>query len=440
LSSGIRAQSVAVIGAGLAGLVAAATLSQEGFNVIVLEARERAGGRTWSVREGFTAGQHGELGAELVTTGYRAFSALCSELDIGLTEHSWCPPAESATPLESYLSSARMILGGEPLVGNDLASVQSEVADAIRISPPEPHELIAQWTRRARLSYLSRRAVVAISRMPTQHDEFQIDGKFLFDTHFGEVRRVVGGSQAVANVLGASLEVRYERPVRSVRQKSGKVEVTAETGEAFTVDQAIVAVPPFVVPTIGFDPPLPAPKLTAISSFQRAFGGKISAQYEEGDSVRAGLTAWCFSDGPINAAWVSNPHVVSGPAVVSGHICGTHASLLTSGGEATDELDRIVEGAVGSNVTRIGQMTKLWSSDPYTFSIVTAPGRAQRDQAIALAASPDRRVHFAGDYTDVPLCGTMEGAVRSGWRAAGEVLRWPARIPLAEIGKRLVHA
>ena len=58
---------------------------------------------------------------------------------------------------------------------------------------------------------------------------------------------------------------------------------------------------------------------------------------------------------------------------------------------------------------------------------------------MAASAQPLNRLHFAGDYTDVAFTGGMEGAVRSGVRAATEILRQPARIPLPEVDGRLVR-
>jgi monoamine oxidase len=218
------------------------------------------------------------------------------------------------------------------------------------------------------------------------------------------------------------------------------VEVTTETGDALRVDRAIVAVPPFVLPTIGFDPPLSEAKLAAVSSLQRAFGGKITAQYAEGDLIRGALTRGCFSDGPVNTAWVSNPYVKTGPAVVSGFVCGTQRAALESDEAALAALDSLVETAVGEQVTRIAHVRKDWTPDRFTLSITVTPGYAQRGDIVALAAVPERRVHFAGDYTDIPLCGTMEGAVRSGQRAADEVLRRPRRMSIAEIDSELVRS
>ena len=62
----LRGKSVIVVGAGLAGLTAAVELSRDGATVLVLEARDRIGGRVWTIREGFVGAQHAEAGGEFI--------------------------------------------------------------------------------------------------------------------------------------------------------------------------------------------------------------------------------------------------------------------------------------------------------------------------------------------------------------------------------------
>ena len=77
-------QSVCVIGAGLAGLAAADRLARDGWDVEVLEARDRVGGRTWSRR--LANGTIAEMGAEFILPGNTAVRALADELGLGLTD------------------------------------------------------------------------------------------------------------------------------------------------------------------------------------------------------------------------------------------------------------------------------------------------------------------------------------------------------------------
>ncbi|TDB88730.1 FAD-dependent oxidoreductase [Actinomadura sp. KC216] len=434
---------VLVVGAGLAGLTAARTLAAAGVEVTVYEARDRVGGRTYTVRDGFTGGQHGDLGGELVTADYHALTALCEEAGVALSERVWIEREQTLpgeTPLEGYLADGRIIVEGGLLTGARFAAVDDEIRVALRDTSPAPHEVIEQWTRRAGLSALARGALAGIGRMPVQYDPSQIDAHYLVDAHVGAVRRIVGGSQVLADTLARDLDVRLEAPVRAVRQAGGRVEVELENGDRMTAGQVVVAVPPFVLPTVGFDPPLPATHVGALTSLQRAYGGKVIGQYAEGDAVRAALSRGVFADGPLNTAWVSNHYVTEGPAVVSGFICGAQRHVLESDGDAFAALDEVVRIAVGEPVTRIAGRRKNWMEDPFALGMGATLGYTFRRALVAQFATPERRVHFAGDHTDADLPATMEGAVRSGRRAADEVLRQPRRMSLDEIDTELVRA
>ena len=74
--------SVIVAGAGLAGLAAARALESSGAIVSVVDARDRVGGRVWTIRDGFAGRQHAEAGADLIETDHHAVLSLCKALDL----------------------------------------------------------------------------------------------------------------------------------------------------------------------------------------------------------------------------------------------------------------------------------------------------------------------------------------------------------------------
>jgi len=434
---------VVVVGAGLAGLTAAKTLTEAGLDVVVLEARDRVGGRTFTVTQGFTEGQHADLGGELITADYRALTALCAELGVALSDQVWIESPGTTiddTPAAGYLTEGRIIVGGELLSGEGFHRVDAEIREALATHPPAAHELLEQWMRRVRLSDLARGAISGFGRMPTQYDAFQVDTHYLVHAHIGAIRRIVGGSQRLAEAIAARVDVRLDSPVRTIRQSGGSVVVELESGERVPAGHVVVAVAPFVLPSIGFDPPLPAPLTGALTALQRASGGKVVAQYAEGDRVRAALSRAVFADGPVNTAWVSNPYVTDGPAVVSGFVCGENRHVLEDENAALAELDAVVGTAVGGPITRVAGQVKNWTADPHALGIGGMPLFVTRRPQVAVMSTPERRVHFAGDFTDVSFCATMEGAVRSGLRAADEVLRAPTRMTLDHIGQELVRA
>lgn len=437
-----RSAKVAVVGAGLAGLTAAWRLAQTGLDVVVYEARERVGGRAETITEGF-AGQHADLGPELVADSYRALPRLCADLGVELSEpvcyHR--PDAGTDTPaLLACLEEGRLIIGGQLVDAPRRAAIEAELSAAMESTPAAPHEVLGQWARRARLTDAARGALSGIARMLTQADLNQLDGHFVFSSGLGAARRIVGGTQRLPEALAEDLDVRLGTAVRTIHHGGGAIQVTTEHGDAARFDRVIATAPFHVLATIGFAPPLDPGRLAALNAFQAAVGGKVVAQFAEGDAVRAALSRACFTDTAINTLWVSNPYVTEGPAVVTGFACGSDRALLESPETAAGKLQELVEMTVGSRVTLLRSFTKDWTSDRWALAVTTTPGTSQRGDIVARAARPYGRVHFAGDYTDFGWSGTMEGAVRSGHRAADEVIRRPSRIPLAEIDSRLVRS
>lgn len=434
--AGIR---VGVVGAGIAGLAAAHRLQAGGCQVVVYEARPQVGGRALPHREGFTDGQHADLGPELATHGYHRFSNLCAELGVEMSEpinfdRADLDPAETAA--EAMLEGGRLMLQGTVLDEDQVAELRAEIRAVMEKTPPESHELLVPWVRRARLSPTAATALITVGKMmsgtPVEYDSHHLTGPV-----WGAVRRVRGGVSRLAEALAAGLDVRLSTPVRSIRQGGG-VFLTTETGESARFDRLLVAAPAHVVETIGFDPPLEQSRLAALNAYPTARGGKVVAQYEEGDAIRAALARGCFTDGPVHMIW-ANHYYDQGPAVVTGFIGFEDRHLLADPEVALPLLDETATVAVGSPVTRIAGTgtTKDWTADRWALAVTYYPGSSQQGDIVPRVARPANRVHFAGDYTDFWWTGTLEGAVRSGERGAAEILRLPGRIPLPQIDARL---
>src|SRR5881397_3837149 len=77
--------SVLVAGAGLAGLVAARELAAAGATLTVIDARDRVGGRVWTIRDGFAEGQHAEAGGDMIDEAQHEIRNLCKEVGLKLT-------------------------------------------------------------------------------------------------------------------------------------------------------------------------------------------------------------------------------------------------------------------------------------------------------------------------------------------------------------------
>jgi monoamine oxidase len=432
---------VVVVGAGLAGLVTAWKLTQAGKDVVVLETADHVGGRALTRADGWQEGQYADLGGELIDLSSRALIAVCHELGVELTE----PMAYTAhedqdcSAVEGFLRVGRFVHEGRVLSTDEKSAVIDRLRTAFAQHPPETHEIVEQWIRRARLDAHTATVVRSVSRMLNEYDTWDSDMHFITGLRSRGFHRILGGTQVLARALAERVDVRLGTTVTKVVRHGG-VEVHTATGEVFTGSRVICATNPYGTTMIGFDPPLPDEKVSTILSLLPAMGGKVIAQYAEGDAVRTALSHLMYSDGPFSSAGVSNPHVTSGPAVVAGYLSGVDRHLLADPAAALDRLDQFVALGVGHAVTRLHGEVKNWWADPLFMSMTVTPPEAAREEIASNLCAVERRTHLAGDYTDAATCGTFEGAVRSGIRAADEVLRNPVRFHISDVEDRLVKA
>lgn len=415
---------VIVVGAGLAGLTAAWRLKQEGLDVVVLEADRRVGGRAIQSTKDWESGQYADLGGELIDSSYHAMRALCDELDIELSapQHYGERHEDDASVMEAYLRRTTFVIDGAVLDERDRTDVGTELRAAARACPPASGEIVEQWIRRSSLSAKAAGVTRAVARMLTQLDPWDCDVHYVFGRQDGSFQRVRGGTQRLLDALARDLDVRLGDPV--VRVERGRtVQVTTASGDELSGRAVVCAVGPFAVSAIGFDPPLTDERVMTATSLLPAMGGKVIAQYAEGDAVREAFGSMVCTDGVINAAWVTSPDVTSGPAVVTSFFAGAERNLMTRPELALGRLDELVEHVCGTPVTRVQQEIKNWWAEPLHLGVTVAPAEGARATIAGVLGGEELVSHFAGDYTDSAMSGTLEGAVRSGNRVADELLR-----------------
>ncbi len=413
--------STIVIGAGLAGLAAARRLRQRGEDVVVLEAQPYVGGRTRSDRDRLRNGQPADLGASFIDIGQDKLISYCAELGLQLTPQLALFPTEpdgrltAASPLR-----ATVVLGGR-LADDELRDrLADEVRAALEETPPSPTETVAAWTARAGLSPEARRLFRAQTGFNPVHVDVQIPMSMLEPPHVGRVCWMLAdGTDTLARALADGLDVRLEQPVRLVRRTPGRIEVHTDT-DRLTARDVIVATP--VTPTlqIGFDPVLPAWKTEALLATPMTQGGKVIGQYADGDEIARAIGYSVLSDGPVSLAW-NRPVADDGSIVVLGLLADRGDGVLRDEARALAELDTLVAAAIGRPVERLAGRVQDWTREPYAGGVVSTL-LADFPRLPSLLAQGIGPVHFAGEHTAELWATGMDGALRSGERAADEVL------------------
>jgi polyamine oxidase len=402
-----------VIGAGLSGLLVAERHVALGDEVIVLEARDRVGGRLWTLRGHFAEGQFGELGAETIYAGQPNIMALVARLGLEAKPCGYFDP--EAPPI---------LFGGRKLDEPERRRITGWIVAAYRERPPAPFENLEAWT--ARLGAPSE-----VTRLLTSFAEYSpclalrhVDAAE-YSRQFkpgADSYRIVGGNDLITTRLAEGLDIRLGQRVRAI-DWSGPTVVVQTDGDRFTSDRVVVTVPGPVLPGLGFWPALAGDRIAALAELRYGTAAKVIVQYRERALATREVGTGCFTDGVPPWMVVQSPHQSGEAALVS--------SLLSGDAEpAIDEsiyagFDRTVGAMAGRPLTRLGQASHSWTRDEFARCIVRAPIGDPRTRLLPAVRAPlDDRVFFAGEHTDDRVGpGGLEGATRSALRVLGELER-----------------
>jgi monoamine oxidase len=401
---------VIVVGAGLSGLVSAMQLQEAGHEVVVLEARNRIGGRVLTVRDGLADGQYANVGAMILYEGQPNILELCARFDLELT-----PWVTFGAELPALL------LGGKLLAPDAVGQAFQELGGAHEQVPPVPFETLAAWIKRARLSAAPAAFLEALIQIQPSIPLRYVDAHAL---HLGpEVfRQIIGGNDLLPQRISEGLDIRLEQPVRTIGWSGPGVTVETDK-ETVDGDLLVCAVPGPLTTELGWDPPLPPEKVAALVSLRYGTGAGVGIQYAETDTVREAIKTGIFTDRLPNWFLDISADQPGQPIVVVTILSGELQPRLDESA-VLEEADRTMAMVTGGPVTRSFGTVVNWTDDPWSRCIARAPIGDQRDTLLPPIRAPlGRSVFFAGEHTDDrPGPGGMEGAIKSAYRVVAEVI------------------
>ncbi len=453
-TSSPRRVDVAVVGAGLAGLTAARDLVRAGHSVAVLEARDRVGGRCYSLPLGRGASDVANMGATFVGPTQTRILALMNEL--GITKF----PVYATGKLLWYENGKATPYSGlvppttDPVAAIQLGTVTipalESMARTVPLDAPYTAPNAREWDGMTVETWANQniptsdgRALLALAVEAVLSVEPRDVSLlyFLFYIHSGggvnalvgnagtggaQDFRVSGGTQRISIELARRLGglVHIGHPVRRISQDQRGVVVYGD-GLTINARRVVVAVPPTLAGRIEYSPGLPGLRDQLTQRMPMGSLVKTIAVYDKPFWREQGLNGQVTADqGPIKVCFDASP--ASGrPGVMLGFADGEDGRVL-SALPLAERRRRVLAnytryfGSQALNARKY--IDKPWDNDVWSrgcpvcimpTGVMTSYGRALR--------APVGRIHWAGTETASVWNGYMDGAVRSGERVAAEV-------------------
>jgi monoamine oxidase len=427
---------VAVVGAGLAGLTAAYELVRDGFEVTVLEARERVGGRVYTLRDPFSEGQFAEGGGEHIDGGHTALRAYVKHFGLALDDtrqdlgslrgvvyregHRFGHSRSFAPHFPRVFMRRMEELADQVDLGNPGGSAGAELdgrslADVINEFQLTP-EMRWLMEHRARVEF-----GVEAHRLSLLFHAWLI--KLTEDQPWSEteVYRIHGGNDRLPMAFAGELadRIRLRSAVTAIDADANGVQLRSAAG-ILQAEYAVVTMPVPALRSITFTPKLPAPLQEAITSLQYGVATKTPLQYDQRFWRRLGFNGNTSMDLPLGMTWEATTAQPGRAGILMGYTSAEDGARLGNLEEqerfatARAQLGRVYPDA---DARPLGAASVAWGSDPFSGGTYVAFAPGQMTRFWEVLRTPVGRIHFAGEHTDV-YASYMEGAVRSGRRAA----------------------
>ena len=440
---------VVVVGAGFAGLTAARELTRLGHDVLVLEGRDRVGGRSYT---GHVAGIPVDMGGTFVGPTQDAVLALADELGIP-TVPTYCDGANLIRwrgALRSYNGTIpRLGLGGLLDVGRVRWQCE-RLARTVSLTEPWTarhaarldRQSLGEWLRSVRAGATARDLLAIMARVTWGCEPDDVSmlhaARYvhaaggldrLLDVENGAQQdRFAAGTQQIADAVAAKLgdRVVLQAPVRQVQRidhQDDGVSVTSEKGRA-DAKFVVVAIPPEHRRSIEFSPALPAEYAQLVEHWPQGRLSKAYAAYATPFWRGNGFSGEALSDeGPVFITFDVSPRP-DGPGVLLGFVDARTFDHLPADERRQRALECFATLFGDEALKPIDYVDHRWGAEEFAPGGPTAavpPGSwTHYGPWLRRPVGP---IHWAGTETADEWTGFLDGAVRSGQRAAAEVAK-----------------
>jgi monoamine oxidase len=421
-SLALQSHSCIIIGAGLSGLAAAYTLKQAGWQVTVLEARDRIGGRVLSYSFPQNPNLICELGAEWVGAGHERVQALCREFNIDLQDHRF-----AASLMRDGVIKRPSQWGFSPQAKSAFEKFRQQYKtyghrDKLKLDGYD------WWTWLQNIGFTEDDLILRDLMDSTDFGEsIRHVSAYLGAAEYAESNstnemdfKMKGGNSRLVRELAVRVgqgNIHTSKQVEEIRQRAGRVTVKAK-GDAFSADACICTVPSRVLEEICFDPPLPSAQLAAAEELQYSRIVKNSIFFSERFWGAENFSL--VSDVTSHYYFHSTNHQPGPEGILCSYAIGEKADVLAAQHDRR-RMDMITRDLIPLN-ERAQQLARAitsyaWQRDRYTQGAYALYRPKQWFTLRPLLQQPHVKVLFAGEHL-ADWQGFMEGAIVTGEEAA----------------------
>lgn len=439
---------VLIIGAGLAGLSCAYELKQAGFDVILLEARTRPGGRVRTYRDPFADGLYAEMGAEYVDSSDTYARKYCKKFGLEVLtaklydgifvrgrrysmkdfkDNKQTLPFEGAEPGKLFANERKYIEHWFEKI-EDINDLPKEVLELDNISVAQllrkekaPRDIVDLYTYTNATESTIRPDQANALGFVLGH--YRASG-FNEDTDEG---RILGGNDQLPKRFAQEVSdsIMYGKPVRRISTGKKVVEVSFEDGgkiSTISSPRIVIAMPFSILRKVRIDNEFPADKMRCIRELQYGQVMKFAMQFKQRFWDKPGsLGQRVFTDTPLRRVYHFSIDQPGPRGILLTFTSADDARKLgkLSKDNRMKRAREVVSGMWSEAETYWENGTvKYWNEDPFMQGSYSTSGVGHSKDFKDIAGRQEGIAHFAGEHT---VAASMNGAIISGVRASEEV-------------------
>ncbi len=441
---------VIVIGAGYSGLMATLHLKNSGKKVLLLEARDRVGGRVYTQK--IEDNQYVDLGGAWVGPGQNYFYDLINKT--GNSTFKTYDEGKSTLWYDDKVKHYKGLIPPLPigaLISLDFAIKKiNKLSKTIDLEKPWTSPYARKWDSMTLQSWMDSQMSFKKAK-----DIFKIAAEAIWAAHPNEIsflhalyytrsgvdldtlmnvkggaqeERIVGGAQQPALKLGEELaeELRLNSVVTHVFQNDNSVLVRGKNFN-FEAQKIIIAIPPTICQKINFEPPLPANRQQLMQRMPMGTVTKTFAVYDKPFWRENGLNGLAASNNGFTTVTFDNSPKDGSKGILMGFVLANQAKSFANLDEKIRKETILNSFArmFGSEALQPEQyLEHTWAEEEFSGGCYAAymPTGVWTSLGHALR-KPVGNIHWAGTETATEWNGYIDGAIQAGIRAANEIIK-----------------